>query len=93
MHLPMNSSASCTGPRRLPYINAFLVVCVDGSAGGLDTYTHLLRHLPDNNDAAIVIVNRVRSPATMLHEILPRSTAKPIIHFWLSDACNIGALS
>lgn len=31
----------------------------------------VVTHLPDNNDAAIVIVNHVRSPATMLHEILP----------------------
>ena len=29
----------------------FPVVCVGGSAGGLDAYTRLLRHLPDEGAA------------------------------------------
>jgi hypothetical protein len=33
----------------------FPVVCVGGSAGGLDAYTHLLRHLPADMGVAIVI--------------------------------------
>ena len=70
-------------------MNAFPVVCVLGSIDRVDTSTHL----PDNNDAAIVIVNHVRSPATMLHEILPSLTTMPVTHCWLSDACNTGALS
>jgi chemotaxis response regulator CheB len=52
----------------------FPVVCVGGSAGGLDAYTRLLRHLPADLGAAIVIVNHLRTVATMLHEILPRYT-------------------
>lgn len=56
----------------------FPVVCVGGSAGGLDAYTRLLRHLPADMGVAIVIVNHVRNVATLLHEILPRFTAMPV---------------
>ncbi len=56
----------------------FPVVCVGGSAGGLDAYIRLLRHLPNDMDVAIVIVNHLRTVATMLHEILPRSTKMPV---------------
>jgi two-component system, chemotaxis family, protein-glutamate methylesterase/glutaminase len=58
--------------------NDFPVVCVGGSAGGLDAYTRLLRHLPADLGAAIVIVNHLRTVATMLHEILPRYTEMPV---------------
>ena len=57
---------------------AFPVVCVGGSAGGLDAYIRLLRHLPADMGAAIVIVNHLRTVATRLHEILPRFTAMPV---------------
>jgi chemotaxis response regulator CheB len=56
----------------------FPVVCVGGSAGGLDAYTRLLRHLPADMGVAIVIVNHLRSVATHLHEILPRFTPMPV---------------
>ena len=56
----------------------FPVVCVGGSAGGLDAYTRLLRHLPVDMGVAIVIVNHLRTEATMLHEILPRYTEMPV---------------
>jgi len=56
----------------------FPVVCVGGSAGGLDAYTRLLRNLPANMGVAIVIVNHLRSVATRLHEILPRYTTMPV---------------
>jgi two-component system, chemotaxis family, protein-glutamate methylesterase/glutaminase len=56
----------------------FPVVCVGGSAGGLDAYIRLLQNLPDNMGVAIVIVNHVRTLATMLHEILPRYTKMPV---------------
>ena len=52
----------------------FPVVCVGGSAGGLDAYTRLLRHLPTNMGVAVVIVNHLRTVPTLLHEILPRYT-------------------
>ena len=57
---------------------AFPVVCVGGSAGGLDAYIRLLRHLPVDMGVAIVIVNHVRTLATQLHEILPRYTGMPV---------------
>src|ERR1700679_768198 len=56
----------------------FPVVCVGGSAGGLDAYTRLLRHLPSDIGVAIVIVNHLRTVATLLHEILPRYTEMPV---------------
>ena len=56
----------------------FPIVCVGGSAGGLDAYTRLLRQLPVDMGVAIVIVNHVRNVATQLHEILPHSTAMPV---------------
>ncbi len=56
----------------------FPVVCVGGSAGGLDAYTRLLRNLPADMGVAIVIVNHLRRVATHLHEILPRYTDMPV---------------
>jgi len=56
----------------------FPVVCVGGSAGGLDAYIRLLRHLPADMGVAIVIVNHLRTVATRLHEILPHYTAMPV---------------
>lgn len=55
------------------------VVCVGGSAGGLDAYIRLLQSLPCDMGAAFVIVNHVRTFATLLHEILPKYTAMPVI--------------
>ena len=57
---------------------SFPLVCVGGSAGGLDAYTRLLRKLPADMGVAIVIVNHVRTLATTLHEILPRYTKMPV---------------
>ena len=56
----------------------FPVVCVGGSAGGLDAYTRLLCNLPADLGAAIVIVNHRRKFATYLHQILPKFTAMPV---------------
>lgn len=56
----------------------FPVICVGGSAGGLDSYIRLLRNLPADMGVAIVIVNHVRTLATLLHEILPRYTEMPV---------------
>jgi two-component system, chemotaxis family, protein-glutamate methylesterase/glutaminase len=67
--LPMNTESAA---RDIP------VVCVGGSAGGLDAYTRLLRHLPADMGVAIVIVNHLRSVATLLHEILPQYTEMPV---------------
>ena len=42
----------------------FPVICVGGSAGGLDSYIRLLKNLPADMGAAIVIVNHLRTVAT-----------------------------
>ena len=52
----------------------FPLICVGGSAGGLDAYIRLLRHLPADLGVAVVIVNHLRTTATLLHEILPSYT-------------------
>ena len=56
----------------------FPIVCVGGSAGGLDAYQRLLRNLPADMGVAIVIVNHVRTFATQLHEVLPCCTTMPV---------------
>ena len=56
----------------------FPIVCVGGSAGGLDAYIRLLQHLPADMGVAIVIVNHIRAMPTRLHEILPRYTTMPV---------------
>jgi two-component system chemotaxis response regulator CheB len=56
----------------------FPIVCVGGSAGGLDAYTRLLGQLPNDMGVAIVIVNHLRIVATLLPEILPRYTEMPV---------------
>jgi chemotaxis response regulator CheB len=57
-----------------PAARDFPIVCVGGSAGGLDAYTRLLLNLPADMGVAIVIVNHVRTMITLLHEVLPRFT-------------------
>ena len=54
------------------------IVCVGGSAGGLDAYRRLLENLPPDLGAAIVIVNHLRTVSTLLHEILPNYTQMPV---------------
>ena len=56
----------------------FPVVCIGGSAGGLDAYKRLLKNLPADMGVAIVIVNHLRLVATQLHEILPHCTKMPV---------------
>jgi len=61
-----------------PAVTDFPIVCVGGSAGGLDAYVRLLEHLPNDMGVAIVIVNHLRTVATHLHEILPNATTMPV---------------
>ena len=56
----------------------FPIVCVGGSAGGLDAYIRLLQNLPADMGVAIVIVNHIRSMPTHLHEVLPKFTSMPV---------------
>lgn len=59
-------------------IKDFPIVCVGGSAGGLDAYIRLLQNLPADMGVAIVIVNHITSMPTHLHEVLPRFTTMPV---------------
>ena len=59
-------------------IKDFPIVCVGGSAGGLEAYIRLLEHLPAKIGVAVVIVNHIRKTATMLPAILPRYTKMPV---------------
>jgi two-component system, chemotaxis family, protein-glutamate methylesterase/glutaminase len=59
-------------------VKNFPIICVGGSAGGLDAYTRLLQNLPSDLGVAIVIVNHLRTVATRLHEILPHYTKMPV---------------
>jgi len=56
----------------------FPIVCIGGSAGGLDAYIRLLQNLPTDMGVAIVVVNHLRTVATRLHEILPHHTNMPV---------------
>jgi chemotaxis response regulator CheB len=56
----------------------FPIVCVGGSAGGLDAYIRLLQNLPADMGVAIVIVNHMRNMPTQLDEILPHYTTMPV---------------
>ena len=56
----------------------FPLVCVGGSAGGLDAYIRLLQNLPADLGVAIVIVNHITTMPTQLHEVLPRFTSLPV---------------
>jgi chemotaxis response regulator CheB len=56
----------------------FPVVCVGGSAGGLDAYIRLLKCLPADLGVAVVIVNHMTHFPTRLHTILPKYTAMPV---------------
>jgi chemotaxis response regulator CheB len=56
----------------------FPIVCVGGSAGGLDAYIRLLQHLPADMGVAIVIVNHITMMPTQLHDVLPRFSSMPV---------------
>jgi chemotaxis response regulator CheB len=56
----------------------FPIVCVGGSAGGLDAYIRLLKNLPPDMGVAVVIVNHITIMPTQLHTILPNYTSMPV---------------
>ena len=56
----------------------FPIVCVGGSAGGLDAYIRLLKNLPTDMGVAIVIVNHITHAPTRLHEVLSSYTKMPV---------------
>lgn len=56
----------------------FPIVCVGGSAAGLDAYIRLLKCMPADMGVAVVIVNHITLFPTQLHEVLPRFTSMPV---------------
>jgi chemotaxis response regulator CheB len=60
-------------------VKKFPIVCVGGSAGGLDAYIRLLQNLPSDMGVAIVIVNHITMMPTQLHEVLPPFTTMPVV--------------
>ena len=56
----------------------FPLVCVGGSAGGLDAYIRLLKNLPDDMGVAVVFVNHITHAPTRLHEVLGSFTKMPV---------------
>lgn len=56
----------------------FPIVCVGGSAGGLDAYIRLLQNLPPDLGVAVVIVNHITAMPTRLHEVLPSHSRMPV---------------
>ena len=59
-------------------MSRFPIVCVGGSAGGLDAYIRLLKHCRSDMGVAIVIVNHITIMPTQLHEVLPRFSSMPV---------------
>ena len=59
-------------------MKTFPVVCVGGSAGGLDAFIRLLKQLPADMGVAVVIVNHITAMPTQLHEVLPRYSRMPV---------------
>ena len=59
-------------------MSSFPLVCIGGSAGGLDAYMRLLGCLPADLNVAVIIVNHITIAPTMLHEVLARYSAMPV---------------
>jgi two-component system, chemotaxis family, CheB/CheR fusion protein len=65
--------ASATG-------STFRVVCFGGSAGALNAYLEILRHLPaDTGMAFVVVAHRAAEHAHLLPEALSAATSMPVI--------------
>ncbi|HXF13435.1 MAG TPA: chemotaxis protein CheB [Terriglobales bacterium] len=58
----------------------FPVVCLAGSAGGLEAYREILRHLPNDNGITFVIVShRGEGDPTLLPSLLARVTRMEVL--------------
>ncbi|MBC8121409.1 MAG: PAS domain-containing protein [Gemmatimonadaceae bacterium] len=58
----------------------FSVVGIGASAGGLEAFTQLLTHLPDNTGMAFVLVQHLDpSHRSLLAELLSRTTRMPVV--------------
>lgn len=77
MQQPVSSGIPALGGDGAP-LKTFPIVCVGGSAGGLDAYIGLLQQLPADMGVAVVIVNHITIMPTQLHEVLPTFTTMPV---------------
>src|SRR5688572_29060423 len=59
---------------------AFPIVGIGASAGGLDAFTKLLKHLPKDVGAAFVLIQHLDpTHPSKLSEILQKSTSMPVL--------------
>ncbi len=71
--------ADVHGPNGQP-ANLFPVVGVGASAGGLEAFTQLLSHLPDDTGMAFVLVQHLDPKHdSKLHDLLARTTSLPVV--------------
>ena len=60
--------------------NRFLIVGLGASAGGLEAFEQFFRHVPSDSGLAFVLVSHLDpSHASILTEILQRSTVMPVV--------------
>jgi len=77
--LPESEKPNARGLReKEAWMKNFPIVCVGGSAGGLDAYMRLLKNLPADMGVAVVIVNHITVMPTQLHKVLPRFSSMPV---------------
>jgi signal transduction histidine kinase/CheY-like chemotaxis protein len=70
-----DGSSSSSPPRLLEASVAFRVVGVGASAGGMDAFRELLRHLPEDTGMAFVLIQHLhRTRANVLCETLAKAT-------------------
>ncbi|MGB3201205.1 MAG: chemotaxis protein CheB [Nodosilinea sp.] len=76
----MSSQSSTPGDRSpAPANDAFPVVGIGASAGGLEAFTQLLSHLPADTGMAFVLLQHLDpSQRSLLSEIIARTTAMPV---------------
>ncbi|HEY9887286.1 MAG TPA: CheR family methyltransferase [Candidatus Obscuribacterales bacterium] len=76
----MSSPPSTVGDRAQPSADdAFPVVGIGASAGGLEAFIELLSHLPTDTGMAFVLVQHLDpSQPSLLSEIIARATAMPV---------------
>lgn len=72
-----SAAPQADGQARAPL---FPVVGVGAAAGGLEAFTHLLEHLPENTGAALVLVQHLDPKReSKLAELLARATRLPVL--------------
>lgn len=65
--------------KKQPVTRTLKIVGIGASAGGLEAYTELLRHLPTEADVAYVLVQHLDpTHPSLLSELLAKSTAIPV---------------